>query len=144
MNWTVQHKIRVGFWLLAFVPIILGVLAARNAYDLSDSIRHVALTNDISRLLEKLFSEIKDVEVAQREYILVGQEPTISVILKSEAEIETDLRKLRELRDQWKLDREDDWMAHLELLIPQKLEEIQRIIKMRDQEVLTPRASAPR
>ena len=51
---------------------MLGVLATRNVFELEDSFPHVAVTNDIGRRIETLFSEIKDVEVAQREYILTG------------------------------------------------------------------------
>ena len=133
MNLTVQQRIRLGFWLLALLPVILGLLAARNAYDLAQAARHVALTNDISRRLEKLFSDIKDVEVAQREYILSGGEDALSVITRSEAVIDTDLRTLRELRSKWEMDAQDQWMAHLETLIPQKLQDIQAIIKMHDE-----------
>ena len=95
MNWTAQQKIRLGFWLLILIPIVLGVLAARNAYELADCFRHVAVTNDIGRRIEKLFSEIKDVEVAQREYILVGGSQPVKIIQDTRPKIQQDIRELR-------------------------------------------------
>ena len=53
MNWTTQQKIRLGFWLLLFVPIVLSSLAIRNAYELADAARHVANTNDIGACLPR-------------------------------------------------------------------------------------------
>ena len=59
MNWTVQQKIRLGFWLLTFVPVVLGVLAARNAYDLADASRHVAVTNESAGVWKSFFPKSK-------------------------------------------------------------------------------------
>ena len=140
MNWTVQQKIRAGFWLLAFVPVILGTLAARNAHDLVESSKHVDRTHQISQRLEKLFSRIKDVEVAVREFILVGGDDPIAYMTKTHAEIEKELRELRGLRNKWdeykNAEKEegklDPWMANLEMLVPQKFQEIERIIDTRN------------
>jgi signal transduction histidine kinase len=134
MKWTVQQKIRAGFWLLALVPVIIGTLAVRTAMGLSDSARHLAATNDISRGLEKLLAEVNDLEVAWREYIMSGDSNAVDAMMKTTAEIEEDIRKLNELRKQWKPGAQDTWMATLELLIPEKLYDIQRTIQRRNDE----------
>jgi signal transduction histidine kinase len=126
MNWTAQQKIRLGFWLLILVPIVLGVLATRNAYELADAARHVAVTNDIGRRIEKLFSEIKDVEVAQREYILNGGSQPVRIIKETYPKIEQDIKELRELK------ADPRWLTLLESLIPEKFDEIQQTIELRD------------
>ena len=85
MNWTAQQKIRLGFWLLTLVPIIFGALAARNAYDLVSASRNIAVTNEVGRRLERLLSELKDIEVAQREFILIGGSQPLQTIADTRA-----------------------------------------------------------
>ena len=127
MNWTPQQKIRLGFWLLTLMPVVLGILAARNAYELADAARHVAVTNDIGKRLEKLFSEIKDVEVAQREYILLGGEKPIKTISETYSKLQQDIKELRTLG------ADPRWLNLLETLISQKVEETQRVIEQRNE-----------
>lgn len=127
MTWTAQQKIRLGFWLLILIPVVLGTLAVRNAYDLADAARHVAVTNEIGRRLEKLFSEFKDVEVAQREYILNGGEQPIRIISQTYASIDQDIKELRALG------ADHRWLALLDTLLPQKFEEIQKTIDLRNE-----------
>jgi len=127
MNWTPQQKIRLGFWLLTLMPVVLGILAARNAYELADAARHVAVTNDIGKRLEKLFSEIKDVEVAQREYILLGGEKPIKTIGETYSKLQQDIKELRTLG------ADARWLNLLETLISQKVEEAQRVIEQRNE-----------
>src|SRR4051812_12566596 len=127
MNWTTQQKIRLGFCLLILVPVVLGVLAVRDAYELADAARHVAVTNEIVKQLEKLFSEIKDIEVAQREFILVGGGQPVQVIRDSYAKIDADIRELRALG------ADPHWLALLDTLIPQKFDEIQKTIDLRNE-----------
>lgn len=130
MAWTAQQKIRIGFLLLALVPIVLGALAARNAYELAQVSQQLATTNDINVRLEKLFSEIKDIEVAQREYILMGGDEPIQIIQKSREAILTDLQTLRDLR---KLGPRDIWLTNLETLIAEKFDIIDETIQLRQQ-----------
>ncbi|HYP08699.1 MAG TPA: ATP-binding protein [Bryobacteraceae bacterium] len=151
MKWTVQQKIRLGFWLLALVPIILGILAAENAKHLADSTRHLAVTNEMSRRIEKLSSDIKDLEVAQREYILSSgaSQQVLDDIMRAIAAIEEDRRELKNLRSRYRDPEQDQWMAHLENLIPENVEAIRSTIRTRDesgpdaasQELLTARGS---
>src|SRR4051812_16020440 len=95
MDWTAQQKIRVGFWLLTLVPIVFGTLAARNAYDLFTISRSVAVTNEVSRRLERLLSELKDIEVSQREFILIGGEQPLQTIEDTRKQIDEDTQYLR-------------------------------------------------
>jgi CHASE3 domain sensor protein len=127
MNWTAQQKIRLGYWLLTLVPIVLGALAASNAVELNAAARHVAETNRIGKLLEKLFSEIKDVEVAQREYILVGGQQPLQTIRNTRVQIDEDIRELR------KLGADPRWLSLLDSLLPQKFDEIQQTIESRNE-----------
>jgi signal transduction histidine kinase len=127
MKWTAQQKIRVGFALLLFVPVVLGLLVWRNAHELTRTSQELAVANDTSRRLERLFSLVKDVEVAQREYIVLGSDQAIEVIQKRHAEIEEEIKEL------WKNQANKWWLDLLEPLIPQKFEEVQRTIDLRSE-----------
>jgi CHASE3 domain sensor protein len=109
MPWTFQQKLRVGFWLLAFVPVILGVVAYRNAYSAAAAADDVARTNDIVKSLEAFLSDLKDIEVAQREFVLTGDERHAMIIDRSRARFETGLQRLRQMR------AERHWMELLEI-----------------------------
>src|SRR5689334_9682309 len=95
MNWTAQQKIRLGFWLLTLVPVVFGVLAARNAYELVTASQNVANTNEVSHRLERLLSELKDIEVAQREFILIGGAQPLQTIQDTRQRIAEDTSYLR-------------------------------------------------
>ena len=69
MPFTFQQKLRFGFWLLALIPIVLGIVAYRNAYSAVGAAGDVARTNEIVKSLEQALSELKDIEVAQREFV---------------------------------------------------------------------------
>ena len=63
---------------------MLGVLAARNAYELDGLLPGTLQTPTRSeKRIETLFSEIKDIEVAQREYILTGGEQPLKTITET-------------------------------------------------------------
>jgi signal transduction histidine kinase len=125
MNWTAQQKIRLGFWLLTLVPIVFGTLAARNAYDLVVASRNVAVTNEVARRLERLLSELKDIEVAQREFILMGGEQPLQIIADTHKRIDEDTRYLRSAGG------DPRWLDMLDELIPQKIAEIQKTVELR-------------
>jgi signal transduction histidine kinase len=125
MNWTAQQKIRLGFWLLTLVPVVFGALAARNAYDLVSASENVAVTNEVGRRLERLLSELKDIEVAQREFILIGGEQPLQIIRDTHARIDEDTRYLRSAG------ADPRWLDMLNELIPQKIEEIQKTVDLR-------------
>ena len=127
MDWTAQQKIRLGFWLLTLVPIVFGTLAARNAYDLVTVSRSVAVTNEVSRRLERLLSELKDIEVSQREFILIGGEQPLQTIEVTRNQIDEDTQYLRSAGAD---PRSLDLLAEL---IPQKMTEIQKTVELRRQ-----------
>jgi signal transduction histidine kinase len=128
MSWTFEQKLRFGFWLLALIPVVLGIVAFRNAYSAADAAEDVARTNETVTALEQFFSELKDLEVAQREFVLTGDERHMAVIRGSRNRLEAGLKQLNALKAQ------RHWMAHLETLIPQKLDEVARTVEVRRSE----------
>jgi signal transduction histidine kinase len=125
MPWTAQQKLRLGFWLLAFIPVVLGVVAFRNAHSLANAAEDVAQTNEIVKALEVLLSELKDVEVAQSEYVLTGNERHIADLERSRGKFDAGVERLRKMR------ADVHWITLLESLIPQKFDEVKKTIELR-------------
>jgi signal transduction histidine kinase len=125
MKWTAQQKIRIGFWLLTLIPAVLGIIAYRSAGSMARASVDVADTNELVRSLENLLSLLKDVEVAQREYVLTGDERNVHLITELRDTIRS---RVTEIRSQT---RQREWMSLLDPVIPQKFEEIRKTIELR-------------
>jgi signal transduction histidine kinase len=125
MGWTTQQRVRAGFWLLTLAPLLLGFVAARNAYELADAARDVARTNELVKKLENLLSNIKDVEVAQREYILSGDRQYVEEIVSARQTIRNSIDQIGTMR------ADPRWLELLKTAIPQKFDEIAKTIESR-------------
>ena len=134
MAWTARAKIRLGFWLLALVPVVLSVTAVRTALHLADSSADVAHTHRVIHHIERMISEVKDVEVAQREYILTGSEQYLAPYRAAERNMSQDLDELRRLTAD--NPRQRMWIEHLATLIPQQFDEMKKTIELRNTEGL--------
>ena len=135
MNWTAQQKIIFGFWLLTVIAITLGALTFFNTRHLIAAVNHVETRNETLKRVENLLSELKDVEVAQREYILLGREESLERIRRLRKEIDGDVHKLNAMSGPEKM-----WLAHLQSLIPEKFQEIEKTVEL--QHELGPEAAA--
>jgi signal transduction histidine kinase len=125
MPWSFERKLRFGFWLLAFIPIVLGIVAFRNAYFAADAAEDVARTNEIVKSLEQFLSQIKDIEVAQREFVLTADERHVQGLHRSRERAEASLKELRSLS------RQRHWLELLQTLVPQKLDEVAKTLELR-------------
>lgn len=132
MKWTVQQQISRGFWLLAAVPFLLGLMALRTSYSLIDSAEDIANTNKVVHRLEALLSRLKDVEVAQREFILTGEESYLTPIKARRVDIDSDIAELKVMTAENRHQRE--YIELLEPLIPQKFDELRKTIELRKTE----------
>jgi signal transduction histidine kinase len=132
MKWTAQQRISRGFWLLAAVPFLLGLMALRTSYSLIESAEDIANTNKVVHRLEALLSKLKDVEVAQREYILTGEESYLDPIKARRSSIDSDIAELKTMTVDNRHQRE--YIDLLEPLIPQKFDELRKTIELRKSE----------
>jgi signal transduction histidine kinase len=132
MKWTAQQRIKRGFWLLAAVPFLLGLMALRTSHALIESAEDIANTNKVVHRLEGLLSKLKDVEVAQREYTLTGEESYLNPITASRASIDSDIAELKAMTADNRHQRE--FIELLEPLIPQKFDELRKTIELRKSE----------
>lgn len=132
MKWTAQNKFRVGFVLLLIFPLLLCVMAARTTLHLIESADDVAHTNEIEKKLASLVSGLKDIEVSEREFILSGGRQLLEPFKQGRPAIEKQIAELRLLtRDNH---RQRDSFDLLEPLIPQKFEEMQKAVQIRESE----------
>src|SRR3954454_2843155 len=97
MKWTAQEKFRVGFVLLVLIPVLLCLMAARTTYNLIDSAEDVAHTNEIEKKLSNLLSDLKDIEVSEREFILTGDQRLLAMFKKGRFPIEQQIAELRKM-----------------------------------------------
>jgi signal transduction histidine kinase len=126
MSWTSQQKLWLGFWLLTFIPVVLGIVAFRTAYSAVDAAEDVARTNEIVKAAELLLSELKDVEVKQREFVLSGDGSRITDLERSRKQFDAGVKRLRDLH------ADVHWITLLESLIPQKFDEVRKTIELRN------------
>jgi signal transduction histidine kinase len=124
MNWTAQRRIYVGFLLLTFTPILLGLLAGKSVWSFIQTSREVERHHTVVMKLEQLLSRAKDVEVAQREYVITGNETAIATIRAARQDLIQGLGELERLQ------ANELWLNNnLRDLIPQKFEEVERTIR---------------
>ena len=132
MKWTAQEKFRVGFVLLLIFPLLLCMMAARTAIHLIESADDVAHTNEIEKKLTRLFDALKDIEVSEREFILSGDQKRLEQFKQGRPEIEKQIAELKLLTGD--NHRQRDSFDLLDPLIPQKFEEMQKAVEIRETE----------
>ncbi|MGH9629109.1 MAG: sensor histidine kinase [Bryobacteraceae bacterium] len=129
MRWSFQNRIQTGFWLLTIIPFVLAFMAFRSTRALVSSADDVRDTHRVIRKLEQVLSQLKDIEVSQREFILTGDEGYLGPYLTGRPNVD---RALRELEDMTAAnERQHMWMEHLKVLVPQKLDELRRSVELR-------------
>ena len=122
---TAAKRIQFGFFLIALVPVLLGLMAYANASKAIEAARDVARTNELVKELEKVLSTLKDVEVAQREYLLTAEESRVTDIERLHKEVAAGVKRLAVMK------AEGHWLEQLRTLIPEKFEEIRRTVELR-------------
>jgi signal transduction histidine kinase len=122
---TGDRKIRLGFWLLTLIPVVIGLVAVQNAFQLVDASQDVARTNELVQELENFLSRLKDVEVAQREYVISGNDEYLKQIASLRTEVSGQLEQLSQMRP------DVHWLELLKTLVPDKFNEIQRTVRLR-------------
>lgn len=122
---TAERRLQFGFILIAFVPIVLGLMAWGDARQAVLAARDVARTNELVKELEKLLSTLKDVEVAQREYVLTADDERVKDIARLQKEAEKGVEALSSMGAQ------RHWLEMLRTLVPQKFDEMRKTVELR-------------
>ncbi len=132
MKWTAQDKFRAGFILLLIFPLVLCVMAARTSLHLIESVDDVAHTNEIEKKLTHLVTGLKDIEVSEREFILTGDRKLREQFRQGHPAIDAQIAELKLMTHDNPRQRES--FDLLEPLIPQKFEEMQKAVQIRETE----------
>lgn len=77
-HWDLEERIHAGFWLLILLPFVFAWGALKTFSALSAAAAEVRHASTVTRRVELLQSNLKDLEIAQREYILTGDERFLS------------------------------------------------------------------
>jgi signal transduction histidine kinase len=127
-----QQSIRISFWVLAALPVlicILGGLTVRSLFHSSDTLEE---TNHAVRQLEKFYYDLSEIEIAEREFTLTGDESALRPVQRVRQSLQRDLQTLDDLtRDNAE---HKVWMSTLHLLLDEKLREIDQSIELRRQQ----------
>jgi signal transduction histidine kinase len=124
-----QQTIRISFWVLAALPVIICILGGLTVRSLVHSSDTLEETNRAVRQLEKFYYDLSEIEIAEREFTLTGDESSLGPVRRVRQSLQQDLQTLDDLtRD----NREHQiWMSTLHLLLDEKLREIDQSIELR-------------
>src|SRR5688572_3978883 len=95
MKWNVGTKISVGFALVLMVFILVGALSFRGLTQLVEASDWRKHSYERSMKLDALLSDVKDVELGQRSFVLTGQEAFLDQYQAGIRESESNLLALR-------------------------------------------------
>ncbi|HYZ83641.1 MAG TPA: ATP-binding protein [Bryobacteraceae bacterium] len=126
MRLSSRDKIRIGFWVLPLVPLLLSVIAFRTVSDAFQLSREVLSDTGFLLRVERLHSDLKDVEVLQRQYILTGDNRFLRNLQPIQKRVTAEFESIR--TDYPFTSPQRNYINSLELLIPQKFDEIRQTI----------------
>jgi PAS domain S-box-containing protein len=92
-----ENKVKLGVGLALVVLIINAFLSYKAARNLAESDELVSHTHQVLTQLEVTLSALKDAETGERGYIITGSEEYLEPYQKALAEIDDDIRKLKDL-----------------------------------------------
>ncbi|RUR76223.1 GAF domain-containing protein [Chlorogloeopsis fritschii PCC 9212] len=121
-------RVAGGFGLASLILLIIGLVSYHSTIVLINSSNQVKKTQETINSLEALLSHIKDAETGQRGYILTGQELYLKPYQAALAEVEQDLKNLRNLT------ADKSQQQHIDVLKPllaAKLSELKETIELR-------------
>ena len=95
MRWSVGTKIAAGFGLVLLISMIVGAVAYRATTELISASERRKHTYEVLLLLNEVLSLLKDVEIGQRSYALVGDPAYLQLYTTSIDRIRPRMRDLR-------------------------------------------------
>jgi CHASE3 domain sensor protein len=129
MKWNVGTKISVGFALVLTVFIIVSALCYRGLTQLVEAMEWRKHSYEESIKLDSLLANVKDVELGQRSFVLMGQEAFLKPYHVAVKEIESNLGALRAMSTD--SISQQQRLETIAPLIKQRIEVADRIIATR-------------
>ncbi len=97
MKWSVGTKMGVGFGLALVVFVIIGAISYWSARASNAAINWVEHTYQVSGTLGDMLSFAKDVETAERGYIITGEDSYLEPYQAAAGKINQDIQDMRKL-----------------------------------------------
>jgi methyl-accepting chemotaxis protein len=129
MKWTVGTKIGAGFGLALAILLLIGAIIYRSTSDLIEAANQRDYTHTVLEQLESFFSHLKDVQRAERGYIITGEERFLEPYTVALEKIDRGLNEIRKLT----IDNSNQWrrLQALSPLVASELAVLKKTIEIR-------------
>jgi methyl-accepting chemotaxis protein len=97
MKWNVGTKIGAGFCAVLLAFILVGVVSYRTTNELIDASNLRKQSYDVLRAIDDLVSQIQDLVIGQRSYVITGDESYRQLSMAAATKAEQGLDRLRTL-----------------------------------------------
>ena len=118
-------RVQFGFLFIALLPVVLCLIAISNVLRLDEANERINEAQRVVKETHRLLSLLHDVEVAQREFMLTGDEMHVMRIETARRDIERQVTTVENAG----ADRQ--WIELLRILVPQKFTEIEKTVVRR-------------
>jgi CHASE3 domain sensor protein len=129
MKWSVEKKALVGLGFASVILIGINAVAYWNLKQHKRTANELIHAREALETLETVSSNLKDAETGQRGYIITGEEAYLKPYLEAVAKIKPELLSLRKSAST--NSTQHPQLNTLELLVDQKLVELERTINLR-------------
>ncbi len=123
MKLSVIHKLRAVFILALAVLVINAVVSYSNSIKLVHVQEWVTDCQEIIIQFEKILATIKDVEAAQRSYLLVANPEELKIYLDARQQTDSNIQTLRKLTQHQQ--QKQQWISEIEQKITNRFNTLQ-------------------
>lgn len=71
---TFSHKIQTGFWLVGAILLLIGLASYQSIREFDETVEWVAHSQDALGQLQIVLSDVQDIEIGLRGYVMTGKE----------------------------------------------------------------------
>ncbi|HET8550389.1 MAG TPA: ATP-binding protein [Bryobacteraceae bacterium] len=129
MRRNAHLTVRISFWVLAALPVIICVLGGITVTRLFRSSEVLERSNETIRQLDKVYQDLSELEIVEREFTLTGDELALRPYDRVKTSLRNDLTELERLTSE--RGRHQLWISNLATLLDEKLHETERTIALR-------------
>lgn len=69
-----SHKIQTGFWLVGAILLLIGLAAYQSIREFEETVDWVAHSQEVLGRLQAVLSDVQDIEIGLRGYVMTGKE----------------------------------------------------------------------
>ena len=70
-----SHKIQTGFWLVGAILLLIGLAGYQSIREFDETVDWVANSQEVLGQLQLVLSDVQDIEIKLRDYVMSGKEP---------------------------------------------------------------------